>query len=98
MILKVVRSLWRVFVGGKTPVFETMTKVSFGGWDVRVWREEDSFHSGPDTAIESLVIDCIENGFSCKEIAMSVGNQPRVSAIEVLAKSGNGGLFYPDWK
>lgn len=97
MILRFLRCLYRVLIGGKNPVYETMTKVELHGCKVRVWREEKSLCLGPDTEIAAIIRDCIENRWSCREIARNIASLPRVAAVEVLHADGNGLVHYPDW-
>jgi len=84
--------------------YETMTKVSRGGWTIRVWRESWQFETGPDQEvidnIEWLYMWCRESGleFSVERIMKRVCELPRIEAIEVLGSLGNGAIYYPDWK
>jgi len=79
----------------RNPVYETMTRVQDLDHIIRVWREEPSFKRGPDPE----VIDMVDRGYiSLDEMIHAVGSLPRVAAIEILDKNGNGSLFYPDWK
>jgi len=79
----------------RNPVYESMTRVAIDGYTVRVWREEKSWRYGPDLE----VVNAINAGYiSMDEMIHQIGSLPRVAAVEILDKAGNGSLFYPDWK
>lgn len=80
------------------PVYETMTRVVHTNWTIRVWREESFFAKGPDPEVRQAIYDAIDSSDNVLEIFERVGKLPRISAIEILDPTGNGGLFYPDWK
>ena len=83
----------------KNPVYETMTRYTFCGWTVRVWRETTRSEFGPDLEVQTL----LQRHFSLtardrKCVIDKIAGLPDVAAIEILDPDGNGGLFYPDWK
>lgn len=92
----------------RNPVSETMTRVSVGGLVVRVWREAPSlgaaaevFAAGGDEEVRRAVLSWsrFDTPSVAYAIASRVGSLDRVSAVEVLsAATGDGILFYPDWR
>lgn len=84
--------------GRTNPVYESMTRYTFCGWVVRVWREEPHWTSGPDGEVLELLNRIFVVGGDRNGIANAVAMLPRVAAVEILDPHGNGGLFYPDWK
>lgn len=83
------------FEGTKNPVWETMTKIKFPNFSVRVWKEEKGWSIGPDQDV-SRVAEA--NWNNCKKMVEELAELPNVSAIEIIDANGNGTLFYPDWK
>jgi hypothetical protein len=85
------------------PVYETMTCLRTGHYDIRVWREEPAFKMGPDEEVVEVfsMLPAPADGKHLlgREIVKALGQLPRITAIEVLVtKTRDGGLFYPDWK
>lgn len=85
----------------KNQVFETMTRVvtSCMGTHMtyRIWREEPEFKLGPDPEMAATV-EKLGYGAKPTDVVMALGALPRVSAVEVLDRHHQGGIFYPDWK
>lgn len=84
-------------------VYETMTRVQFGDYTIRVWRNCGSmFRMGPDREILSMFRQMAKEYFGDRpereEIVDRLRNMMDVEAFEILDGEGNGGLMYPDWK
>jgi hypothetical protein len=83
--------------GAKNPVYESMTRVVYHGYTVRVWREEPKFTTGPDKEVQNLTTTAFDLYHDVALVVAALAGLPRVAAIEVLDSQGHGGLFYPDW-
>lgn len=81
------------------PVYETMTNFKTGNMTIRVWREEAEFSMGPDKEIVEALEEVLLSGAPRRaaNFVDAMSRLERISAIEVLDKNKNGGLFYPDW-
>jgi hypothetical protein len=93
----------------RNTVYETMTKLRFAKFTVRVWRDctpspQESpmtdFMMGPDSEIEKVgkLLEKTGQAGEPQLIIRGIYSLPRIAAIEILTPEGNGGLFYPDWK
>ncbi len=87
------------------PVFESMTRLSVGGWVIRVWRDHESLAAAAseplneDVRMAILRGGDVVGGLAAVNIAISAGSVAGVSAVEVLnSASGDGILYYPDWR
>lgn len=86
----------------KNRIVETMTCWKFGTkYKIRVWREVDPFSSksliGPDQEVVMILSKLGKLPFR-DEIIAAIEHLPRVSAIEILDRAGDGLIVYPDWK
>lgn len=78
------------------PVYETMTKATNGNWTIRVWASAPEFALGPDREILAEIEEW--HGMAARLFVHGlIVKFPRIAAIELLDKDGNGGLYYPDW-
>lgn len=81
----------------KHRVYESMTRWCCYGYIIRVWSDQPKFTRGPDEEIFEKLSTW--HGHSPGQMVEQLCEEfPRISAIEVLDASGNGGLYYPDWK
>lgn len=84
-------------------VIESMKRIQFHNYIVRVWRSEqvlmdDYDNSDLDALAEQLRHEHAHGPVGKHVLAMIFGNMPRVSAVEVTGKlDGNGPLLYTDW-
>lgn len=83
--------------GAKNPVYESMTRVVYHGYTVRVWREEPKFTTGPDAEVHNVTRAAFDKWQDASVVVAALAALPRVAAIEILNAQGHGGLFYPDW-
>lgn len=75
-------------------LYETMTRVKVGGYVVRVWRSSPQFSMGPDRQ----VLTALRLADSPVSIVRVLDSMAGIEAYEILDKSGQGGITYPDWR
>ena len=85
-------------------VIESMTRVERGPYIVRIWRQEevivdkDTLKDGYDNDDVRLVILRIPwTSLNPKRIVEEVVKLPRINAVEVINRQGDGIVYYPDW-
>lgn len=80
-------------------LIESMTKVSYGGFNIRCWREEDQYSK--DVGVKSYddIILRLDNSRpeTKEQIARELLKVHRMNAVEVLDDGGDGCVFYSDW-
>lgn len=82
----------------KNRVVESMTKVYYEGWTIRVWRTESPVVSDfayPNGDIENNLKAVKPDGVH--EIAAVLDRLGFIAAYEILDHRGNGVVVYPDW-
>lgn len=88
----------------KNPVTETMVRLDWRGKRIRIWWTHDHLIA---SRIRELVTDHLEQWpaaegratMPTKNIAKWIGGfSEQVAAVEVLCESGDGIVYYPDWK
>jgi hypothetical protein len=79
----------------KNKVVEQMLKFRTADYDVRVWRDcTTTYHESFD--IDEVILKYGAVGKF--ELGEQISKLPAVAAVEVLDRSGNGFVVYPDWK
>lgn len=76
---------------------ESMTKVSYNSWTIRVWREIELGKTENRTEIRNRAVDATLCHKTEEEIAKYVLELDRVNAVEVLNFKGEGEVLYRDW-
>ena len=82
-----------------TTLIESMHKFSFGEYSIRVWREEppDYEWSEDDVSQFNGGLPLSDIPYSKTQIAAGILALPKVNAVEVLDREGNGVVFYNNW-
>lgn len=80
----------------KPAFIESMTRVQYGHWTVRVWKQEFLVEDKYDTeGIKKFVRKGVWQ--SKKHLATEVLKLDLVEAVEVVGKNGNGLVLYKNW-
>lgn len=83
----------------KFAVIESMTRFECLNFNVRVWREENDLEY--DNRDLQKIVKAYETtdwgGYGMRLMIESITGLPRVNAVEVLQKNGDGFVIYPDW-
>lgn len=78
----------------KNRIMESMTRIEKTNYIVRVWRKEESLRPCDNADIIRATAGIEER----TDLIEAIEALPRVEAIEVLDRFGNGVILYPDWK
>jgi hypothetical protein len=87
----------------KPAVIESMKRMLFDQYTLRIWRGEDSIQSSYDfDELEENVREWVNyrnigRGYTADMLAMFVLKQPRVNAVEVVDNRGDGIVLYREW-
>lgn len=75
---------------------ETIFKIYFGIWRIRIWLDEDLEISLSRFGIKSLIEDQLRDGLP-KEIAEWLCTSFPINAVEIIDNQGEGLVYYNDW-
>lgn len=86
----------------KELLIESMTKVIYGPYAIRVWRQEDSANiEFSQQEVRTIVLNYLGNNhpvFSLYSLAhIFIDLIDRLNAIEILNKNGDGIVVYNGW-
>ena len=83
----------------KNREFESLTQVQIpGGGSCRVWRTEASWEAALIPDRNDILRVVKDNWPSPLALGLALEALPRVSAIAIVDRFGNGATLYPDWK
>jgi hypothetical protein len=78
--------------------YESMTKIQFGTWTIRIWRKIDSLdHTYRDVDIYLALNSGDPVKGDIRDLFGKLLSCERVNAVEILDPSGHGNVVYKDW-
>ena len=77
--------------------YESMTKIHWGVWWIRIWRKWRTDTQPGDNQDLYRMTYSIDKSAGAEEYCKTLIELDRVNAVEVLDHSGNGHIVYKDW-
>ena len=77
-------------------LYESMTKLCWGSWTIRIWRQYDEGFTGSSKDIQA-VLESMLPAHTPEDLLAKLLVLERVNAVEILDVSGCGTVVYKDW-
>lgn len=81
-----------------TLLYESMTRIQWGGWTIRIWRKRQPKTRPIVVEIQRLLDKLDPAKISDEQLASKLIRFKSINAVEVVDRSaGNGTVVYKDW-
>lgn len=78
-------------------LFESMTRIEWRGFFVRVWREEPTRKQTDNHGLRWKVRGILDDAQATEDAVEQILDLPYVNAVELLNSHGDGLIGYRDW-
>jgi len=77
-------------------LYESMTRIQWGAWTIRVWRQFEAGDVVDNGDIHEVVESEVRLAWA-GDVVKRILKLDRVNAVELVDASGNGTVVYKDW-